>query len=192
MKRTQTAILVLFLVAGGNAGAAFAEGTQPSTAAAPAPMSAAQQQAAAQAVISQGTTLSQRVGHMLDEARREGDVIRANCLNDKLTEINAALRTAQDRVTKLGKATDADSRNYESTLLGLLGRMLQTLDQLVNQCVGEDLYEFGTTKVVTEIDTDLLPFVDDPGTPPTMLSFGGVIAAPIIPPSAVPPASGDR
>lgn len=182
MKKTQIAVLALFLAVGSSVGAAFAEDAPKPAAKPTAPLSPSEQLAAAQAVVNQGNQLSQRVGHMLDDARREGDIIRLTCLNDKLTEINAILRSAQGRMGSLGKAVDADARNHESTVLTVLGQKFQTLDQEANQCVGQDLYETGTTKVVTEIDPDLLPFEDDVGNPVTMLPGG----LPTIPPSSVP------
>jgi hypothetical protein len=142
----------------------------------------AEQVSAADAMVTKGTTLSQRVTQMLDDARREADVIRVTCLNDKLTQINANLRTAQSRLGSLQKTVDVEQRNHELTVLTVLGQKLQVLDQEANQCVGQDLYETGSTKVVTDIDTSKLPFEQDPTNPqlqvpiaPTL--FGAVDAS---------------
>lgn len=143
-------------------------------------LSAAEQAAAADAIVAKGNALSTRVGQMLDDARREADMIRVTCLNDKLTQINANLRTAQTRLTSLTRTGDADQRNHELTVLTVLGQKLQTLDQESNQCVGQDLYDTGPTKVVTEIDTSRLPATEtDPTNPqiltPTAPSMVGVM-----------------
>jgi hypothetical protein len=119
---------------------------------------------------------------MLEEARRETDMIRVTCLNDKLTQINANVRTAQSRLTAFQRAVDNDQRSHELTVLNVLGQKLQVLDQESNQCVGQDLFETGPAKIQVEINTSLLPFEQDPGTPPPMLPP----TLPDIPPDASP------
>ena len=129
------------------------------------PGSPAEQMTAADGIVTRGTTLSQRVTELLDDARRDADVIRVTCLNDKLTQINANLRTAQSRYASLQRTVDAEQRKHELTVLSVLGQKLQVLDQEANQCVGQDLYETGPTKITTEIDTSLLPFENNPTNP---------------------------
>lgn len=144
-------------------------------------LSQADQLSTADTIVNRGTTLSQRVAQMLDDARREADVIRVTCLNDKLTQINANLRTAQSRYATLQRTVDLDQRNHELTVLTVLGQKLQVLDQEANQCIGQDLYETGPTKIVTEIDTSVLPFEVDPTNPqiqtPTAPTMLGVMDA---------------
>src|SRR6266571_1178502 len=60
---------------------------------------AAEQSAAARSAVQRGAVLAQRISSMLEEARREADIIRVTCLNDKLTQVNANMRTAQSRMT---------------------------------------------------------------------------------------------
>lgn len=129
------------------------------------PNSPAEQAAAAETLLTRATALSQRVTQMLDDARRDADVIRVTCLNDKLTQINANLRAAQSRQATLTRTVDADQRMHELTVLNVLGQKLQVLDQEANQCIGQDLYETGPTKIITEIDTSLLPFENNPTNP---------------------------
>ncbi|MET0390326.1 MAG: hypothetical protein ABW321_30420 [Polyangiales bacterium] len=159
----------------GTDGSVRAANTQ---AAGRASLSPSDQVAAAESMVNRGSVLSQRVNQMLDEARREADVIRVTCLNDKLTQINANLRTAQSRLTSFQRTVDSEQRTHELTVLTVLGQKLQVLDQEANQCVGQDLYETGPTKVVTEIDTSVLPFESDPTNPqlpaPTAPSVVGV------------------
>jgi len=136
----------------------------------------------AQTIVERGSSLSQRVTQLLDDARREADVIRVTCLNDKLTQINANLRTAQSRLNSLQKTVDVDQRNHEYIVMTVLGQKLQSLDQKASQCVGQWLYDTGPTKVGTEIDTRLLPFERDPWDPqlhaPTAPSVLGIMQAP--------------
>jgi hypothetical protein len=127
-----------------------------------------------------GVQISRRVMAMLDEARRERDIIRVTCLNDKLTQINAHLRTLESRRGNLQEAvTTADDsrRNHEFTVITVLGQHFRTLEQEANSCIGQDIFETGTTRVVTDID---------PATPEEDLAMPQPEppSVPFIPPSA--------
>lgn len=127
--------------------------------------SPAEQAEAARAALQRGSVLAQRISSMLEEARRENDIIRVTCLNDKLTQVNANMRTAQTRMEAYKNAADQDQRAHEATVLSVLGQKFQVLDQEANRCVGQDLYDTGSTKVQTEIDTAMLPYETDVATP---------------------------
>ena len=137
---------------------------------------AAEQAATARATIQRGSMLAQRITTMLEEARREADIIRVTCLNDKLTQVNANMRTAQARMTAFETAADPEQRKHEATVLGVLGQKFQVLDQEANRCVGQDIYDTGSTKVETDIDTAMLPFETDVSTPvaPTPIAIPGL------------------
>jgi hypothetical protein len=120
-------------------------------------------------VVQRGTALSQAVRNMLEEARKESDIIKVTCLDDKLTQINVNLRTAESRQDALRKAVDPDRRLHEYTVLTVLGQKLQVLDQEAHQCVGQAMYETGATKVVTVIDTGTLPFEENATSLPVIL-----------------------
>ncbi len=136
-----------------------------------------------QRILSNGQGLSTRIQGMLDQARREHDMVRVNCLDDKLTQVNAHLRTLGDRVASLQESVrlgDEARRNHEYTVVTVLGQNLVQLDRDASGCVGQDLYETGTTRVVTTIA---------PGTPdidPTNVQAVPTETVPFIP----PPASG--
>lgn len=142
-----------------------------------------EQLAEAQRIEERGTQISRRVLSMLDEARRERDIIRVTCLNDKLTQINAHRRTLENRLESLQEAIDTgdgERRNHEFTVITVIGQHFRTLEQEAGSCIGQDIFETGTTRVVTDIDPstpeeDLV--INEPEGPST----------PYIP----PPASGD-
>lgn len=145
----------------------------------------AEQREEAARIIQRGEDLSRRVQSMLDEARQERDIIRVTCINDKLTQVNANLRTAQQRAEQLNDAIDANDsgrRNHEFTVMIVLNQKLIVLDREAAQCVGQDIYETGATRVTTEIDPET------PEDDPTILPEVEVPVAPYIP----PPRSGDR
>jgi len=131
-------------------------------------LSSEEQRAEAERIETRGTQISRRVMSMLDEARRERDIIRVTCLNDKLTQINAHLRTLQSRRENLQEAIqtgDEGRRNHEFTVITVLGQHFTTLEQEANQCIGQDIFETGTTQVVTTIDPSTPE--EDPSNIPT-------------------------
>ncbi|HJL21851.1 MAG TPA: hypothetical protein RMH80_06435 [Polyangiaceae bacterium LLY-WYZ-15_(1-7)] len=130
----------------------------------------------ARAIQQRGTDLSRRVSAMLDEARQERDIIRVTCVNDKLTQVNANLRTVEQRIDNLEDAVEADDssrRNHEFTVITVLGQKFVVLDREAAQCIGQDIFETGATRVITEIDPDTP--TEDPRTlpdiPPGVIPF---------------------
>ena len=143
----------------------------------------AQQLEEAIVIKQRGTALSRRIAGMLDEARREQDIIRVTCVNDKLTQVNANLRTAEQRIESLEAAVESQDRgraNHEYTVIIVLGQKFVVLDREATQCIGQDIFETGATRVDTTIDPDtpnenpvilptippgLIPFLPPPGSP---------------------------
>ncbi|MFW6067493.1 MAG: hypothetical protein ACOC97_04085 [Myxococcota bacterium] len=150
-----------------------------------AELSGPEQIAEAERVQEKGISISRRVQSMLDQARRERDIIRVTCLNDKLTQVNANLRTLEERIGNLqaaAEANDGDRRNHEYTVITVLAQKLSVLEQEANQCIGQDIFETGATRVVTDID---------PATPdedPTQLDETPDVDVPFIPPPLSPTA----
>jgi hypothetical protein len=136
-----------------------------------------ERQEKARAIVDKGEKLSKRVSNMLNEARKEADIIRITCLNDKLTQINANLRNARKRLEALIAAVDPKTASHEFTVLQVLEQKFQTLEQEAAQCVGQDIFEIGATEVITDIDPDMVP--DDLGAVPE-----GLPPFPVIPPPA--------
>lgn len=120
-----------------------------------AQLSSADQIAEGAQIEERGAQLSRRLLTMLDEARRERDIIRVTCLNDKLTQVNAHLRTVQSRRSNLQESVDTGDegrRNHEYTVLTVLGQHFRTLDQEASGCLGQDIFETGATRIDVEID----------------------------------------
>jgi hypothetical protein len=122
-----------------------------------------------ESILRRGMALNKSIRTMLEAARKDSDIIRITCLDDKLTQVNANLRSGEARLEALRKAVDAERRLHEYTVLNVLGQKLQVLDQEAQQCVGEAVYETGDTTVTTEIDTDMLPFEEKPSVPPVVV-----------------------
>ncbi len=137
-----------------------------------------EQVAEGQRLLSNGQSLSMRVQGMLDQSRREGDVLRVTCLDDKLTQVNAHVRTLGDRVEALQEAVrlaDEGRRNHEYTVIVVIGQTLVVLDRAASECIGQDMYETGTTRVVTTIDPN------SPDINPNDLVIVGSEGVPFIP-----------
>lgn len=188
--RSFRAIVVAFALATGGLGFAVAQSDDEPAAAEPADgeldvqrtanLTPEQQLEEGRRVQQRGNDLSRRVSVSLDEARQERDIIRVTCVNDKLTQINANLRTVELRLTNLEdavEAQDASRRNHEFTVIAVLGQKFVVLDREAAQCIGQDIYETGSTRVVTEIDPN------NPNDDPTVLPEPGIILIPIIPPT---------
>lgn len=114
--------------------------------------------------------LAERLTKMLDESRRDKDIMRANCVNRKLTEVNANTRNIEQRARALKDAAatnDEARRGHEYTVLTVLGQKLDQLDSEATQCLGQSVYEPGQSQIVTTIQQGsptLNPSVIDPAT----------------------------
>jgi len=115
---------------------------------------------------------AKRVRHLLDEARRNKDVVKATCLSDMLAQIEVALKGVRDRSASLKAAAargDNDVRNHEFGVATNLKKRADQLDAQANQCIGEELGFPGETKTTYAIDPNIAP--DDQGgggeNPPT-------------------------
>ncbi len=113
------------------------------------------------------------VRKQLEEARRQRDVVKTLCLNDKLSQIDVAIRSARDRRQQLQSAVtrnDTELSNHEFTILTVLRQRSEQLVAEANQCIGEEAAFVGDTRVTTTVDPAIppdetpYPPVTDPGT----------------------------
>jgi len=101
---------------------------------------------------------AQSIQRQLQSARKDRDVVRVLCLNDKLNQVDVALRSAQDRVGALGAAVDrkdADRARHEYTVLEVLDDRVRTLVNESSQCIGEETGFIGEAEVSVAIDPNL-------------------------------------
>jgi hypothetical protein len=108
------------------------------------------------------------VRKQLEEARRQRDVVKTLCLNDKLSQIDVAIRSARDRKTQLQAAVarnDSELSNHEFTILTVLRQRSEQLVAEANQCIGEESAFVGDTKTTVSIDPQIPP--DETPYPPT-------------------------
>jgi hypothetical protein len=146
-----------------------------------AALSSEEQLAQANSIVRRGNQLAERLSRMLNEARREKDILRANCVNRKLTEVNANVRNVDQRAKALRDAAqggDESRRNHEFTVLTVLSAKLDTLNHEAAQCLGESVFEPGASQVVTTVPANA-PTLDPTSVSPS--------TAPPPPSSTVPP-----
>lgn len=111
----------------------------------------------ASAIVDEVRRIRRQVSDMLDTARQERDLIKVNCLNDKLTQIDVNLRSAQEHQELLSNAVSIANdgqRNHEFTLMGIYRGRGTNLEQEARQCVGEGGAGFGNLGTVVNVVTN--------------------------------------
>jgi hypothetical protein len=104
----------------------------------------------------EGSRLSVR--RQLETARTQRDVVKTLCLNDKLNQIDVAIRSSRDRRQGLELAVnrrDADLSNHEFTILTVLRQRTEQLTAEANQCIGQEAGFVGDSAVTATIDPNL-------------------------------------
>jgi hypothetical protein len=97
-------------------------------------------------------------------ARKEKDVIKLNCVNDKLLQLKQLMNIADQARTNLEEAIarkDEEARYHEFGRITIASQQAQVLGSEAENCVGEDLTFLGPTQVI--VDEPELP--DDPTVP---------------------------
>lgn len=95
------------------------------------------------------------VRRQLEEARAARDVSKVQCLNDKLTQLDVAIRTARDRYSAFTVAVDRgdlDRARHEFTVLQVLNERAKELGAEANQCIGEETGFVGESELTVQID----------------------------------------
>jgi len=118
------------------------------------------------------------VRRQLETARAQRDVVKTLCLNDKLNQLDVAIRSARERRQALEAAAqrqDADLATHEFTILSVLRQRADQLTAEANQCIGQEAGFVGDSAVTATID---------PGLPPDPGKFEGVPAEVIVEPPA--------
>jgi len=155
-------LLVAVLVGQGVA-AAQGEGEQPAAPASPGlskqvNLSMSDQLTQAGVFLNRMESIRNSVRRDLEDARQQRDVVKTLCLNDKLNQIDVALRSATERKRTLELAVkrgDQDLSNHEFTILSVLHQRAQQLDAEAKQCIGKEVGFVGESSVTMEVDPGL-------------------------------------
>jgi hypothetical protein len=106
-----------------------------------------------------------RIDAQLRDAREQKDIIRINCLMDKLVQARASAGNADKSYTNLQEAIgrgDQGASLHEFTRITIVNQNVQVLASEADACVGEELSYIGATRVDVEIPPGEDP---NPGTP---------------------------
>jgi hypothetical protein len=97
---------------------------------------------------------------LLAQARQADrpDIVKINCLNNKLMEINAQIQSFEDRRNSLREAVqlnDNDRRMHEYRVLVVVYQKVQSLRMEVEACIGEEMGYMGEPAVTVLQDPEL-------------------------------------
>jgi len=103
------------------------------------------------------------VRQALEKARIQRDVVKTLCLNDKLNQLDVAIRSARERNQSLEAAVhraDVDLAKHEFTILSVLRQRGDQLAAEANQCIGQEAGFVGDSAVTGTVEPGIAP---DPG-----------------------------
>ena len=104
----------------------------------------------------------------LEQARAQRDVVKTLCLNDKLSQIDVASRSAPRPAAAFSRRFSGTTSSWPTTSSPSSRVLRQRAEQLsaeANQCIGEEIAFVGQTQVTTQIDPNLPG--EDTTEPPT-------------------------
>ena len=107
-----------------------------------------------------------RVTQLQAKAKKDKDMVKLNCVNDKLTQLKGHMTVTDQSMSSLtldvAKGDDT-ARQHEFTRITILYQKVVVLGTEAEQCIGEDVSYVGATRVDVEIDPSIPP--TDPTQP---------------------------
>jgi len=166
-RRTRIAAVVLALIGATAAFAAVGEATDVGidfrkTIA----LSPQETQAQARDYYKKMQETQRRVTQLQAKAKKDKDMVKLNCVNDKLTQLKGHMTVTDQSMSSLSidiAKRDDTSRQHEFTRITILYQKVVTLGTEAEQCIGEDVSYVGKTTVDVEIDPSIPP--EDPTQP---------------------------
>jgi hypothetical protein len=128
-------------------------------------LTAQEQLAQADAYVAKMKQTLEAVKKLAGKARAEKDIIKLNCVNDKLTQIDTHHKLglkSRDEMKTAASRRDDGTRNHEFSKLTIEYQKVIVLEQEAEACIGEDIAYVGATQVETEVDPSITK--DDPTT----------------------------
>jgi hypothetical protein len=114
--------------------------------------------------------MNETVGHiqtLQETARRQKDIIKLNCVTDKLVQAKVNINIAEQAMTTMQESiarADEGARTHEFTRLTIVNQKVLVLGTEAENCIGEDLSFVGATRVDVEVDPNIPQ--TDPTQPP--------------------------
>lgn len=187
MKTRGRTLAAALVVLGAFSGVAFAQGDAEEPAAADPPpvevgskrnqnLTGPQVQDAASGIRDFLETTRKSIRTALTQARKERDLVKRLCLEDKLNQIDKTLSSAKDRLAAVNASLDQDTPDLEQArhdlnVMEFLKEQGQGIAAEANQCIGQEQGTAGETEVTVDIsddipDTDPSEFPEDPVVSP--------------------------
>jgi hypothetical protein len=104
------------------------------------------------------------VKHLQEQARKEKDVIKLNCVNDKLVQIKPQMNMCETARNTLELSSEKDDRSALFAEVTISGENIRRLREEADQCIGEPTLATESTTGYTAPDVPDSPY-GDPFTP---------------------------
>jgi hypothetical protein len=108
-----------------------------------------------------------RVTQLQAKAKKDKDMVKLNCVNDKLMQLQGHMTVTDQSMSSLTldiAKNDDSARQHEFTRISILYQKVVVLGTEAEQCIGEDVSYVGATRVDVEVDPSIPPY--DPTEPP--------------------------
>jgi len=110
-----------------------------------------------------------RIQTLQEQAKREKDIIRLNCVTDKLVQARVNVNIAEQSMATMQESiarNDEGEQTHEFTRLTIVNQKVTVLGAEAENCIGEDLSFVGATRIDVEVDPNI-PQYDptQPGSP---------------------------
>jgi hypothetical protein len=103
-------------------------------------------------------TLDQALNLLEKTREEEKDLLKLNCINEKLSAIKGFLKVSEQSLTKLKTSKskgDVESMRHQYSLISIAGSKVENLGVEAQSCAGDVLRYAGNTKVTPEIDPNI-------------------------------------
>ena len=159
MKTRLTLVLVSLA-----AGAAFAQDTE--TPPATRKLSSAEMASQSRDYMTKMQATQTQVQKLSDDAKKKKDVLKLNCVNDKLVQVKGHISVANQSLETFNGAVargDEGVEQHQYQRLSIIYQKVLVLGTEAENCIGEDVSYVGATKVDIEVDPSVPD--DDPTQP---------------------------
>jgi hypothetical protein len=103
-----------------------------------------------------------RIQALQEQSKKQKDIIRLNCVTDKLVQGRININIAEQSLAALQEniaRADEGGRAHEFTRLTIVNQKVLVLGAEAENCIGEDLSFVGATRIDVEVDPNI-PQVD--------------------------------
>jgi hypothetical protein len=112
----------------------------------------------ARTLVGHMTDHHKHISKLVETARKHGDVVKLNCLNDKFTQVQGHLTVTDQSMKALNGAVarnDDGARVHEFTRIVILHQKVSVLRTEAENCIGEDISYVGAGVNEVEIDPNI-------------------------------------